>query len=179
MEMKSTYQLLPSDYNNVQVLFFRDDTSNEWFIDERSLQTLSGLETDEFARSLNHADFRQTSKGRWLVSLVDAYLILSEDARSWVHAEQFKNLPLRMNSGKRHDALLLSLEETARRYSQVRSIRASRGHRKEEHMRVIRERLEKNVRILAAYGMNENNSSIIQSVMSVLKAGDGNGKKAV
>lgn len=177
--METIYRLLPSDYNEVQVLFFHDEQMEEWYVDERSLATLSGLDDEAFVKALNRADFRRTRKGRWVVSILDAYLILPEDARSWMHTEQFVNLPLRLLSGKRHDAILLSLEETTRRYLQMVSLRSSRGNRKEVHVKAIRSRLENNVRMLAKYGLNENNSAIIRSAVSLMKVRNDNGTTTV
>lgn len=177
--MKSTYHMLPSDYEETQVLFFLDKENEEWFVDERSVRCLSGLEENDFVKAMNRAEFRQTRKGRWLVSLLDAYLVLPEAPRNWMHKEQHEHLPLRLTSGKAHDAMLLSLEESARRFVQINALRASRGHDKQVNLKALRQRMELSIKRLSRYGVNEDNSAIIRSAISVLKVRNDNGTTAV
>lgn len=167
--MDTVYQLFPSDYNDLQVLFFYDKTADEWYMDESSLMSLSNLKRDEFVQKMNRADYRKTSKGRWIVSLLDAYLILPDAPRNWVFAEHQERLPLRLTSGTIQDSILISLREATRKYIKVGSLRKSRGNSRQDTLDSIRSRSEKNIRILARYGLNEQNSVIIRDAIKTMK----------
>ena len=173
--MESTYQMLPSDYLETQVLLFNEKGTGEWFIDENSLLAISGMEKAEFVRRMNHADYRLTRKGYWIISLIDAYLVVPQNARVWLHAEQTEHLPLRLKSGALQDSVLLSVQEALRRYHQVSSLDQSRGNYHEVTLDSIRQRIRRNLRHLEKYGLNKTNSQILREASETLKERDCDG----
>lgn len=169
--MTTSYKMLPSEYGDLQVLFFLDETTGDWFMDEASLMSMAKIERTEFATLMNRADYRQTSKGRWIVSLIDAYLMLPEKPRDWVFEEHLEYLPLRLHSTNREDSILLSIRSATRRYLQVDSVsrRSARGRHRAETLHSIARRIEKHVEHLKAFGINERNSVIILDAKTIIE----------
>lgn len=169
--MNTIYQLFPSDYGDLQVLFFRDKETGDWYMDEATLMSLADLPRDEFVKKMNHADYRQTKKGRWIVSLIDAYLLLPQAPRDWVFAEHQERLPLRLRSGQIQDNMLLSLRDATRSFIKLGAARKTRtsAHTIES----IRLRSEKHILTLARYGLNEENSVIIRDALAAMKGKHG------
>lgn len=172
--MNKTYQMFASDYADLQVLFFYDKEDKEWFIDEASVMNLANLPRKTFVEKMNRADYRKTNKGRWIVSLIDAYLLLPEAPRDWVFKEHQEHLALRLSSGKTQDAALLSLREDMRRYQYLGASRKARSRNvPSATLHSIRSRAQRHIRMLAAYGLNEGNSVIIRDAVNMMEVSDG------
>lgn len=167
--MKATFQRMASEYGDQQVLFFRDRATGDYFIEEEAVRKMSGLSEREFAVRMNRAEYKKVQPGHWVVAIVDAYLVLPEAPRAWVHAEQFRHLPLRLHSGSEHEAMLRSVMEQTRRYAQLGSLRASlTSASRARNMASIRARMEKNIARLDKFGVNEHNSNVIREAKKAL-----------
>lgn len=172
--MNKTYQMFASDYTDLQVLFFYDKEDKEWFIDEASVMNLANLPRKEFVEKMNRADYRKTRKGRWIVSLIDAYLLLPKAPRDWVFKEHQEHLALRLSSGRTQDAALLSLRDDLRRFQYLGNIRKARSKNiPNRTLQSIRSRAERHIRMLAAYGLNEGNSVIIRDAVNMMEVNNG------
>lgn len=168
--MKATFLMLGCDYDDVNVKFYYDKTTGDWYVEENGLRALSGLSPESFAVSMNRAEYKKTRLGHWVVSVVDAYLVLPDAPRAWMHTEQFKHLPLRLKSGSEHDAMLRSVQEQTRRYVQLASFRASAtSAARARNMDSIRTRIEKNIARLDKYGVSEHNSKVIRAARRALE----------
>lgn len=168
--MKAIFQRMASEYGDQKVLFFRNKSTGDLFIEEKALLKMSGLSPDVFAARMNRAEYKKAQPGDWVVSVVDAYLVLPEAPRAWVHAEQFKHLPLRLNTGTEHDAMLRSVMEQTRRLEQLAALRPSMtSASRERNMTSIRVRIEKNIARLGKCGVNEHNSRIIRDARRAIE----------
>lgn len=161
--MKAIFQRMASEYGDQKVHFFRNKSTGDLFIEEEALRKMSGLAPDAFAARMNRAEYKKAKTGQWVVSIVDAYLVLPEAPRAWVYDEQFRHLPLRLNTGSEHEAMLRSVMEQTRRLEQLSSLRPSMtSASRDRNMASIRTRIEKNIARLGKCGVNEHNSRIIR-----------------